>query len=337
MADNSIKNPIQLKFFEKLKQSVSQNISVANEIADVLEISQDGAYRRMRGESILSMDEMIKLCKYFKISPDVSTIEDETSATFHFQRMIHDENGYEEYLKNILSDLQKIDYSNPKHIIYAAGDLPIFIQFISPEYSAFKAFFWQKAMLNIPSMDGKKYSNNNIKPEISELCKKISDTYIRIPSTEIWHFDTIHSNIKLIEFAWESGMFATIEDAIIICNNLSEILILVEKQAEKSSKFSNEERWTLNEGNFTLYQSDFVLTNNHIFVSAGNTKTLYLTHNTFNSILTTNTVFCNETEEWLKNLIRKSTQISGVGEKQRHKFFKNAQERIESLVMKIKE
>src|SRR5579872_930811 len=143
MAETSTKNPVQVKFFEKLKQSVPQNVSIANDIADVLEISADGAYRRMRGESVLSMDELVKLCRHYKISPDVIASTDDTSATFHFQKMIHDEKGFEDYFKNILSDLQKINASNPKQIIYAAGDLPLFIQFLSPEYSAFKMFFWQ--------------------------------------------------------------------------------------------------------------------------------------------------------------------------------------------------
>ncbi|TAL59566.1 MAG: hypothetical protein EPN85_09055 [Bacteroidetes bacterium] len=335
MAEINAKNAIQLKFFEKLKQSVPQNISLANEIGDVLEISADGAYRRMRGESVLSVDEMIKLCQHYKMSPDFLPSTDHTSATFQFRKMIYDESGFADYIKNILADLQKIHASNPKQIIYAAGDLPLFIQFLSPEYSAFKMFFWQRAVLNLASMEGKKFSTSGIKPETVEMCKRISETYIQIPSTEIWHQDTIASNLNLVEFAWESGMFASKEDALLICKKLSEMLALVEKNAEKSSKFREEGKWAENEGNFTMYQSEFVLMNNHIFVTAGSAKILYLTHNTFNSMATTNQVFCCETEEWLKNLIRKSARMSGEGSKQRHKFFRHSQEKISNLISRI--
>ncbi len=335
MAETVTKNPVQLTFFEKLKQSVPPNISLANDIAEVLEISTDGAYRRMRGESVLSIDEMAKLCRHYKVSPDFLASGDDSSATFHFQKMIHDEKGFEDYIKNILSDLQKINASSPKQIVYAAGDLPLFIQFVSPEFSAFKTFFWKKAMLNLPSMEGKKFSASGITPGMAEMCKRISDTYIQIPSIEIWHDDTVLSNLKLIEFAWESGMFASKEDALLICNKLSEMLTLVEKQAGKSSKFREEGKWAENEGNFTLYHSEFVLTNNHIFVTAGSTRILYLTHNTFNSIATTNSVFCCETDEWMKNLVKKSIQISGAGEKQRHKFFRLSQEKVAAVVSRI--
>lgn len=334
MEESAKKNPVQVKFFEKLKQSVSQNVSLANDIADILGISNDGAYRRMRGESVLSMDELAKLCKYYRLSPDIITNTDETSATFFFH-MINNEKGVEDYFKNILNDLRKINSCQTRQIIYAAGDLPLFMQFLSPEYSAFKMFFWQRAVISLNSMEGKKFSVSEIKPETTEMCKMISEVYNKIPSVEIWHQDTIASNLNLIEFAWESGMFATKDDAVLICKKLSEILALIEKHAEKSSKFSDENRWLENEGNFTMYQSEFVLMNNHIFVNAGNTNILYLTHNTFNSMSTTNAVFCNETNEWLKNLIRKSTLISGVGEKQRHRFFRISQEKIASLVSRI--
>jgi len=337
MEDFSLKNPIQVKFFENLKLSVPKNVSIANDIAEVLGISQDGAYRRMRGESVLSMDEMVKLCRHYRISSDFHALADDSNATFRFQKMFSDENGVDNYIKNILADLLKIKDSHPKHIVYVAADMPLFIQFLSPEYSAFKMFFWQRAVLNLSSMEGKKFSVSEIKHDIVEMCKKISETYTQIPSTEIWHQDIIASNLNLIEFAWDSGMFASKEDAIIICKKLSEMLAIVEKQAEKSSKFREEAKWAENEGNFTMYQSEFVLMNNHIFVTAGNTNIIYLTHNTFNSISTTNSVFCCETEKWLKSLIRKSTLISGVGEKQRHTFFKKAQEKVSNIIIKISE
>ena len=335
MVDSVVKNAVQVKFFDKLKQSVSQNISLANEISELLEISPDGAYRRMRGESVLSLDELSILCKHYKISPDIITSCEENSATFFFNKMIEDEKGIINYFTSILDDLKRINSCQNKHIIYASGDLPLFMQFISPEYSAFKMFFWKKAVLSLPSMDGSKFSISDIDPNITELSKNISETYVKIPSTEIWHQDTISSNLNLIEFAWESGMFKSQADAVSICKKLSEIVSLIEKQAGKSSKFCNEDRWLENEGNFNMYQSEFVLMNNHILVTAGPVKSLYLTHNTFNSMSTTNAVFCNETEEWLKNMIRKSTLISGVGEKQRHKFFKISQEKIDSLVKRI--
>ena len=50
---------------------------------------------------------------------------------------------------------------------------------------------------------------------------------------------------------------------------------------------------------------------------------------------TTNHAFCEETNLWIKNMISKSTQISGVSEKMRHQFFNQLNKQLQTLVQKI--
>jgi hypothetical protein len=50
---------------------------------------------------------------------------------------------------------------------------------------------------------------------------------------------------------------------------------------------------------------------------------------------TTNDKFVHEAEQWLKNLIKKSILISGVGEKQRNQFFRKLTQRLDKLKHEI--
>ena len=52
---------IQTAFFEQIKNSLPSNLSLVDVIADELEISNDSAYRRIRGEKMLSFEELQKL------------------------------------------------------------------------------------------------------------------------------------------------------------------------------------------------------------------------------------------------------------------------------------
>jgi hypothetical protein len=45
-------------------------LSIVDEVASLLEISNDSAYRRMRGDKPLSFEEVQKLCVHFSISLD---------------------------------------------------------------------------------------------------------------------------------------------------------------------------------------------------------------------------------------------------------------------------
>ena len=75
--------------------------------------------------------------------------------------------------------------------------------------------------------------------------------------------------------------------------------------------------------------------NNCVLIRAGAGRHAYISHNTFNTMVTTNSNFCDETENWLKNLIRKSTPISGVSEKQRFRFFKMMNDKITRIQERI--
>ena len=47
------KNNMQLLFFQQIKELLPPHLAGADEIARVLNVSRDSAYRRMRGEKIL--------------------------------------------------------------------------------------------------------------------------------------------------------------------------------------------------------------------------------------------------------------------------------------------
>jgi hypothetical protein len=50
---------------------------------------------------------------------------------------------------------------------------------------------------------------------------------------------------------------------------------------------------------------------------------------------TTSADFVHENELWLNNLLRKSTLISGVAEKQRNQFFRVLRDKVEMVKQKI--
>ena len=79
-----------------------------------------------------------------------------------------------------------------------------------------------------------------------------------------------------------------------------------------------------------------VIGTNSIHASYGQAVFSYVSFNTLNSLTTSNQQFCEEIELWTKNLIKKSTLISGIAEKQRFQFFSKAHKAIDLSIEKIK-
>ena len=110
----------------------------------------------------------------------------------------------------------------------------------------------------------------------------------------------------------------------------------IQQQADQSIKLSYGGKSPGHGAPYNLYFSEVMIGNNNILVKSDRTMTVYLKHNTLSYLITSHPGFCEDTAGWLRNMIKKSTLISGVSEKQRLQFFRNAQEKVDELVKKVK-
>ncbi|OFY32541.1 MAG: hypothetical protein A2X01_02015 [Bacteroidetes bacterium GWF2_35_48] len=329
-------NSLQFQLLEKIKNTLPASSSLVIEISDILGVSQDSAYRRLRGETALTIDEVYKLCSQYKISFDALYSHDADTVSFMYQSLQFNETGFSGYLHSIYEHLKQINKAPSRQVVYMAEDLPIFYHFKYPELAAFKLFYWMKSVMAVPSFEGKKFHASHISDDHIDVCKKIFDSYASVPSVEIWTETTGSSLIKQIEYFWESGQFQHRDDALFICEQVRQEFEFIEKQAALSKKLTDEKNISENAPEYQLYNCELELGNNCILVKMGESKAVYFTHIAFNKLVTTHNSFCNETEDWMKGMIKKSVLISGTSEKLRYRFFAKAFEQLDILVKAIK-
>lgn len=324
---------MQEVFIKHLKNIVPANVSLVDDIADILKISNDSAYRRLRNETELSLDETYKICKHYRISADNIFSNQAHSVTCNYIKLTDSADNFESYLMGLQSQLKQITKSENARIIYAAEEVPIFHSFHSEKLAAFKLFYWQRSVLNVTEYQTKKFDWDVIPEKQLQLAKEIHDTYLQIQSNEIWTNDTIQTTIKQIEYYFESGAFKEKEDAITVLKELKVMVQAINRYAESENK---NERNNSHVVPFNLYNSDLVIGTNCIHVNMDGGFYSYISFNTLNSLTTSNHQFCEEIEHWMKNLIKKSTLISGIAEKQRFQFFNKIYKAIDQSIEGIK-
>jgi hypothetical protein len=189
--------------------------------------------------------------------------------------------------------------------------------------------------LNTPELTDKKFDPKLIDENLLAHVRAIYDIYMDVPSIEIWSEDTLNSTLKQIEYYSESGLFSSKNEALNILSEIEKMIIGIERQAATSTKFRGDVPPANAIQNYTLYNSELMIGNNCIQVRMGENKITYISYNTFNSMTTSNPAFNEETDRWLRNLIRKSIPISGVAEKQRFRFFRMMNDKIAVLRQRI--
>lgn len=135
----------------------------------------------------------------------------------------------------------------------------------------------------------------------------------------------------------DCGKFKSKEDAIELLDEFRHVILHIQKQAEKGYKFLyGKDVTSREEKNFQLYYNEILISDTTIFFQMGDKSMAFLGHNVMNILSTTDELFCRHTLKILNNIIRNSTLISIVSERDRNKFFLKLISKIEGSIDRIK-
>lgn len=314
MVNPKLKKPaIQPLFLEMVKSKLPERVSFPDELAEVLNISRDSVYRRIRGETILSLDEVQTICRHYHLSLDTLMASHNGSISFNHRAIDSSSFTFLDWLHSVLKNLEMIYQFPQRELIFCAKDLPVSHYFLFPELAAFKMYFWMKVFHRYEKYETAKFDIKIIPAEYLAIGERIWHHYSNLPSTEIWSDEVANITTRQIEYSFESGFISEAQCELLFeqCAQLF----------DKLKKFASEGTKNGMDNNYFLYKNDILIADNTILFKMGDKRITYLTYNTMNILTTSEEEFCDITEQYLKNLVNKSVQISLSGERERNKFF----------------
>jgi hypothetical protein len=320
---------LQINLFQHIKFALPSNLSLADEVADVLEVSIDSAYRRMRGEKQLSFEEIQKLSNRFHISVDKILNLKSDSVLFSGNYIRHTDFNFSKYLDDQYRNASYIAGFEQKEFIYFSKDIPLFYYYMFPELAAFKFFVWMKTLLQFPEYTFEKFNAEKIDNSFFEKAKKIAAVSCQIPMTEILNVENIQTTLRQIEYYKDTKLFTSKSELDLMYVKLEEMVDHMESICSAGRKYLPGQKPLLAHPPFKMYVNDFVIGDNNITAVLNGNKMCIILHNNLNFLSTQDEEFCNYSYDFIQNIIRKSTQISDIGERERVIFFNMIRERIE--------
>jgi hypothetical protein len=322
-------NRSQYLLFHFLKGKLFPNVSFADEISQILNISVDSAYRRIRCEKNLSLDEVVMLCRHYDMSLDQFFKTDVNSILFTWLLDPLSEDYFLQYLKSQLDTVQQFHTSQKKHLYFLASDVPWMSYLQLPQLALFKYFVWRKSILFDSSLKGEKFSLELTDSEFIKISKQIVELYLKLPVTEIWNVDVLTSTLHQIYYYRESGFFKSRSDGATLLDLYSTLIDHIEKEAELERKFLVGESPDKDSGQFTMHVNELGLGDNTMLIKLDGLKITYINHSMIQYICTSDKRFNDNIDNFISSSLGKSTLISGVGEKDRMKFFNSLRQTIE--------
>jgi hypothetical protein len=330
MADKQI----QEYLFQRVKEKLPPDTCLADVISDCLYISQDSAYRRIRGETPLILEEAKILCDKFHISLDHLLQAQPNTVVFHSMEVQGREDSFLQFLSTLYDTLKELAKAKDKQIIYLSKELILFHHFYFRPLFAFEYLFWMKTVLGNSEMN-MQYSLDLLTPELERVCRGIMDLYNEIPSVEILNTESINSTISQVEYYRDAGAFRSEEDVQEVYDALAQLIQHHREEAESGCKFHRGEKASFKKKNYQLFYNRVGLADNTILTIEDGKRTVYLNYEALNYMVTTDEGFCNKTEDKLHTIIRQSTLLSDFNEKQRNIFFNTLLRKIPQRIKQL--
>jgi hypothetical protein len=327
---------LQIQIFQQLKTKLPTDKSVVDELATILDVSTDSAYRRIRGEKLLTIDELHRLAVHFRLSVDQLFGLQSDEYLFAGKFLSHKNFQFDAYLASILFQMKYINSFKEKKLYWLCKDIPLHYHFHFREIAAYKHYVWMKGIVDAPEFARKKFSLEDYPDEFFEIGKKCLELYSKVNTVEIWNFESVISTMRQIDFYYDMNGFKDESEVILIYEGLEKLMLHLDKQATLGYKFIVEDGEQVVGGTHEMYLNEIIIGDNSILAVLDGTKAAFIIHTVMNLMMTRDVRFCQNLQDSMENLMRKSTLISSVGERERSRFFKHIRNRIAARKEKIK-
>jgi hypothetical protein len=323
---------MQEQFIQYLKSKAGNNSSFVDEIANVLDIGYDAAYRRINSKTSITLEEAVKLAKHYKISlNNLFEVGNQNSIVTELSPPIHNKEGLELWLKQSYNSVFPLTKLKSASIIYSAKDIPLFHTLKDSYLSRYKIYVWLKDVDSEMSRDKISFDHfiKDIPPTLLENAFKLGEVYKDINITEIWNNTTINGTLQQVLYYFEAGALSK-ELALLICNDIEDVIRLIEKQAIQQCLFGSK-----NKAIYNLYINDIHTMSNTIMVKTPHQKVFFTPFTVISYFKIEHQPTCELMYEFFEKQMSISKLLVNAGEKDRSLFFNRMHQKINRLRERI--
>ena len=322
--------------FESILARFPNRSNAVESISEMFGLGKDSIYRRLRGDTLLTPDEIGQLAQAFNISLDAYIFENNNTVFFRYSPFTRQVKEFSDYLDQIHTDLELIaKLPNPK-ILYVSAEIPIFHYCLIPEIIAFKLYVWGRTFWEFDYLKDRQFNFDLISYPVIKMSEELTKLYRNIPSVELWNSNITDFTLSQIEYHVMSGGFSDPNDALILCDRLRDLMEHMRNLAKHGRKSLVDTKPEDSSGaSFDLYHNEMVYANNTIIVMTDKGKAVYTAFGNPNFLKSTDIKMCEYSENWFMNLTQKSIPMSNHTEKSRSWFFNNIRKKIEMARKRI--
>jgi hypothetical protein len=326
---------LQTRLFEIIESRYERRTDAVDSICRILSLSRDPVYRRMRGESLLTPQEITLLAAHYNLSIDRIIFGSSSKLVCTFRPLSNRVRNFADYLTEFTADFEMIRRLPNAHMFNASSEIPVLACTYFPQLVAFKLYIWGRNTWDFEYLRNRPFSFDLVDEPVERLIHAVRDHYTLMDSTELLSVNTIDMTLSQIEYHLYSHAFANERDAIKLCELLLQWIAHMKAMAESERKYDVGSSPSERSAKFRLYHNEIFYTTNITMVKSDLGPASYFTYNGPNFMRTTDEKFCQFTQEWFDQVMGKSAHLGQASERTREWFFRELTKKVERVRQRL--
>ena len=319
---------LQRRLLEQVTQRFPSRAIAVAELSNLLQLGKDAIYRRLRGDTYLSPEEIAQLSLHYHISLDSLLRDQSENILFQYNLFSNPIQSLGDYLLAVEQNLENALGLESPHVYYSSSEITLFHFMYVPKLIAFKLYVWAISSWDIPTIKDKAFDLSMITEEIHQHSRRISTYYNRIPSTELWTLGIVDNSLYQLEYMVATNKLADLNIAHLLYDKLDVLIDHIRKMAELGKKFYPGEQPDEEGGLFDLYHNELLSTNNSVIVDTPDERRLFTRFANPNFLQSEDSALCDYALNWIKGVIQQSNSISGHAPQDRNIYFNRLEKKI---------
>lgn len=326
---------LQEKIFDSILARFEKKSDAVAKLSSLLNVGKDAVYRRLRGDTIVTPDEISLLAQEFNLSLDGLVHDQSHLVFFSFNPFANRIKNFDDYIDSTIKDLSVIAGRSDGKLLYASSEIPIFLIGFFPELISFNLYIWGKTVFGFDYLNDIPFNFDIIPPSAKEKFSDLVDLYLKVPSTELWGLDLIGNTLKQIEYYTVTDKFADSDIPLVLLARLSELFKHIKKMAKLGKKFKPNTEPSVHSVDYELFHNEMIYMKNTVIGQTPKGLGVYSSFGNPNYLKSFDPNVTSYIYDWFEKIKVKSNPMGAIEEKNLDKVFNRIQKKIENTKAKV--
>lgn len=316
---------------DKILAKIPQHLNPVEFLHDILNISKESVYRRLRGDVAFTFEEVINLSSKLSFSLDEIVFSDEdhdllqrpVAFQFRSNKMFDPQKTITEILSSFIRNQERVKEAKNAEVLVAANQLMVLTSAYYDYLFKFHYYKWihqtQQMSLNFS------FGDVVFSDEINDLRNKLKMYESRGEHTYILDHHFLKNTLKEVQYYYRRKLISE-DDVVLLQKDFHSFIDLMEYKVKFKPKTADHTNY--------IYLSALKIDSNGLYCQTDGKETLDLWISFGTSIRTENPEICKTYKSWFNSLKKYSSLITGCNEILQSNFFDKQRSYVEAITSK---